>query len=295
MLAAIQCLSGRFFSLNRVFRGFISLCRLDKPIGIYLILWPALAAAIISIDLPSNGRVLFVIVMGSILVRSIGCVINDIFDRDIDAKVERTKSRPLASGELSTFEGWIIFGLLALGILGLMFLTNLQTIIISSVFGCFIIAYPLMKRFFLGPQLFLGITFNPVFIVHALTESLNFSSIILYLGIFAWVVAFDTYYGLSDIEDDKEIGIHSTPLWWKTKTQNLIFLFQGIFLISLYTIGEVYEFSNIWLIGLVVILLLFIYQFKLARKDNPLAAFKNNNFVGIVMCLFLFLEMNYIA
>ncbi|MEL0236633.1 MAG: hypothetical protein VW973_04035, partial [Gammaproteobacteria bacterium] len=84
-------------------------------------------------------------------------------------------------------------------------------------------------------------------------------------------------------------------LWWKTKTQNLIFLFQGIFLISLYTIGEIYEFSNIWLIGLVVILLLFIYQFKLARKDNPLAAFKNNNFVGIVMCFFLFLEMNYIA
>jgi len=271
------------------------LCRLDKPIGIYLILWPALAAAILTTDITSNPKVLFVIVIGSILVRSIGCVINDIFDQDIDAKVERTKSRPLASGELSKFEGWIIFSLLMACILGLMLVTNLQTIIISSIFGCLIIIYPLMKRFFLGPQLFLGITFNPIFIVHALTESLNLSSVILYLGIFAWVVAFDTYYGLSDIEDDKKIGIHSTPLWWKAKTQNLIFLFQTIFLISLYVIGEIYEFSNIWSAGLILMLLLFVYQFRLARKDNPLAAFKNNNFVGIVMCVFLFLEMNYIA
>ncbi|MGA1567718.1 MAG: 4-hydroxybenzoate octaprenyltransferase [Gammaproteobacteria bacterium] len=281
--------------MNRIFKGFILLCRLDKPIGIYLILWPALAAAILTTDITSNPKILFVIVIGSILVRSIGCVINDIFDQDIDAKVERTKSRPLASGELSKFEGWIIFSLLMACILGLMLVTNLQTIIISSIFGCLIIIYPLMKRFFLGPQLFLGITFNPIFIVHALTESLNLSSVILYLGIFAWVVAFDTYYGLSDIEDDKKIGIHSTPLWWKAKTQNLIFLFQTIFLISLYMIGEIYEFSNIWSAGLILMLLLFVYQFKLARKDNPSAAFKNNNFVGIVMCVFLFLEMNYIA
>jgi 4-hydroxybenzoate polyprenyltransferase len=295
MLVVTQCLSGRSFALNRIFKGFILLCRLDKPIGIYLILWPALAAAILTTDITSNPKVLFVIVIGSILVRSIGCVINDIFDQDIDAKVERTKSRPLASGELSKFEGWIIFSLLMACILGLMLVTNLQTIIISSIFGCLIIIYPLMKRFFLGPQLFLGITFNPIFIVHALTESLNLSSVILYLGIFAWVVAFDTYYGLSDIEDDKKIGIHSTPLWWKAKTQNLIFLFQTIFLISLYVIGEIYEFSNIWSAGLILMLLLFVYQFRLARKDNPLAAFKNNNFVGIVLCVFLFLEMNYIA
>jgi len=295
MLVVTQCLSGRSFALNRIFKGFILLCRLDKPIGIYLILWPALAAAILTTDITSNPKVLFVIVIGSILVRSIGCVINDIFDQDIDAKVERTKSRPLASGELSKFEGWIIFSLLMACILGLMLVTNLQTIIISSIFGCLIIIYPLMKRFFLGPQLFLGITFNPIFIVHALTESLNLSSVILYLGIFAWVVAFDTYYGLSDIEDDKKIGIHSTPLWWKAKTQNLIFLFQTIFLISLYVIGEIYEFSNIWSAGLILMLLIFVYQFRLARKDNPLAAFKNNNFVGIVMCVFLFLEMNYIA
>ena len=108
-------------------KGSIALCRLDKPIGIYLIFWPALAAAVISTDVISNLDVLAIILIGSILVRSIGCVINDIFDKDIDNKVERTKSRPLASGQLTTLEGWIIFSILAICILALLIQTNLQT------------------------------------------------------------------------------------------------------------------------------------------------------------------------
>ena len=175
--------------------GSIALCRLDKPIGIFLIFWPALAAAVISTDLISNLNVLAIIMIGSILVRSIGCVINDIFDKDIDSKVERTKSRPLASSQLTTLEGWIIFAILGICILALLIQTNLQTIIVSSIFGCMIILYPLLKRFFLGPQLFLGITFNPIFIVHAITESITLGSFIFFFAIFCWVVAYDTYYG----------------------------------------------------------------------------------------------------
>ena len=279
----------------RLLKGFIALCRLDKPIGIYLILWPALAAAMLTTDITKDFKVIIIIVMGSILVRSIGCVINDILDKDFDAKVERTKLRPLASGALSIQEGWIIFALLSVCILVLITFTNFQTVLMGIIFGCLIVIYPLMKRIFLGPQLFLGITFNPVLIVHCMTNGLTVSSVILYLGVFAWVVAFDTYYGLSDIKDDKKLGINSTPLWWKEKTQKIIFALQVMFLLCLYAIGKIYSFSSAWLLGLVLIGLLFLLQYKLAKNEEHLSAFKNNNFVGIVMCIFIFLETSYFA
>ena len=274
--------------------GSIALCRLDKPIGIYLIFWPALAAAVISTDVISNLDVLAFIMIGSILVRSIGCVINDIFDKDIDSKVERTKSRPLASSQLTTLDGWIIFSILAICILALLIQTNLQTIIVSSIFGCMIILYPLMKRFFLGPQLFLGITFNPIFIVHAITESITLGSFIFFFSIFCWVVAYDTYYGLCDIEDDKKLGINSTPIWWKSRTQNLIFVFQFMFVASLYFVGNFYDLSNYWIIALLVISLFFVYQSHLAKNNEYLSAFKNNNLVGMILCIFLLFEIYFI-
>tara|TARA_Y100000816_G_scaffold252271_1_gene203195 strand:+ start:643 stop:1476 length:834 start_codon:yes stop_codon:yes gene_type:complete len=275
-------------------KSSIALCRLDKPIGIYLIFWPALAAAVISTDVISNLDVLAFIMIGSILVRSIGCVINDIFDKDIDSKVERTKSRPLASSQLTTLEGWIIFAILGICILALLIQTNLQTIIVSSIFGCMIILYPLMKRFFLGPQLFLGITFNPIFIVHAITESITLGSFIFFFSIFCWVVAYDTYYGLCDIDDDRKLGINSTPIWWKTRTQNLIFVFQFLFVASLYFVGNFYDLSNYWIIALLVISLFFVYQSHLAKNNEYLSAFKNNNLVGMILCLFLLFEIYFI-
>ena len=275
-------------------KSSIALCRLDKPIGIYLIFWPALAAAVISTDVISNLDVLAFIMIGSILVRSIGCVINDIFDKDIDSKVERTKSRPLASSQLTTLEGWIIFAILGICILALLIQTNLQTIIVSSIFGCMIILYPLMKRFFLGPQLFLGITFNPIFIVHAITESITLGSFIFFFSIFCWVVAYDTYYGLCDIDDDRKLGINSTPIWWKTRTQNLIFVFQFLFVASLYFVGNFYDLSNYWIIALLIISLFFVYQSHLAKNNEYLSAFKNNNLVGMILCLFLLFEIYFI-
>lgn len=274
--------------------GSIALCRLDKPIGIFLIFWPALAAAVISTDLISNLNILAIIMIGSILVRSIGCVINDIFDKDIDSKVERTKSRPLASSQLTTLEGWIIFSTLGICILALLIQTNLQTIFVSSIFGCMIILYPLMKRFFLGPQLFLGITFNPILIVHAITESITLGSFIFFFAIFCWVVAYDTYYGLCDIEDDKKLGINSTPIWWKSRTQNLIFVFQFMFVASLYFVGNFYTLSNYWVIALLVISLFFVYQSRLAKNNEYLSAFKNNNLVGMILCIFLLFEIYFI-
>ena len=157
-----------------------------------------------------------------------------------------------------------------------------------------IILYPLMKRFFLGPQLFLGITFNPIFIVHAITESITLGSFIFFFSIFCWVVAYDTYYGLCDIEDDKELGINSTPIWWKSRTQNLIFVFKFMFVASLYFVGNFYTLSNYWVIALLVISLFFVYQSRLAKNNEYLSAFKNNNLVGMILCIFLLFEIYFI-
>ena len=157
-----------------------------------------------------------------------------------------------------------------------------------------IILYPLMKRFFLGPQLFLGITFNPIFIVHAITESITLGSFIFFFSIFCWVVAYDTYYGLCDIDDDRKLGINSTPIWWKTRTQNLIFVFQFLFVASLYFVGNFYDLSNYWIIALLVISLFFVYQSHLAKNNEYLSAFKNNNLVGMILCLFLLFEIYFI-
>ena len=195
--------------------AIFELMRLDKPIGIYLLLWPALLALVIS----SNGNFeyvdLIIVIIGSILVRSAGCVINDIWDKDLDGGVERTKTRPIPSKKLSISESWFVFAVLSILSLMLLSLTNANTILISICFGLMIVVYPLTKRFFIGPQIFLGLTFNPTIIVYAMTNELNNPTMIfLYLAIAAKTIAFDSFYGLCDMEDDKKLGINSTPLWW---------------------------------------------------------------------------------
>ena len=141
------------------------LMRLDKPIGIYLLLWPALLALVISSGGNFEYADLLIIIIGSILVRSAGCVINDIWDKDLDGGVERTNTRPIPSKKLSISESWSVFTALGFFTLILLSFTNLNTIFVSIFFGLLIVLYPLTKRFFVGPQIFLGLTFNPTIIV----------------------------------------------------------------------------------------------------------------------------------
>ena len=130
--------------------------------------------------------------------------------------------------------------------------------------------------------------------MHAITESITLGSFIFFFAIFCWVVAYDTYYGLCDIEDDKKLGINSTPIWWKARTQNLIFGFQFLFVVSLYFVGNFYAFSSYWIFALMVISLFFVYQSHLAKNNEYLSAFKNNNLVGMILCLFLLFEIYFI-
>ena len=278
--------------MNKII-AIIELMRLDKPIGIYLLLWPALLALVIS----TNGNVeyshLLIVITGSILVRSAGCVINDIWDQDLDGDVERTKTRPIPSKKLSISESWAVF--VALGVLSLMLLslTNTNTIFISICFGLMIILYPLTKRFFIGPQIFLGLTFNPTIIVYAMTNELNNPTMIfLYFAIAAKTIAFDSFYGLCDIEDDKKLGIHSTPLWWGSKTLLVIAILQFTVISLFLIVGLKAEISFAWYIGIILLSGFYFYQHRLASQKKFLLAFKNNHWASfylLILSVFCFL------
>ena len=266
--------------------AIFELMRLDKPIGIYLLLWPALLALVISTNGDFEYADLLIVITGSILVRSAGCVINDIWDKDLDVGVERTKTRPIPSKKLSTSESWTVFAILGVLSLMLLSLTNTNTIYVSICFGLMIVIYPLTKRFFIGPQIFLGLTFNPTIIVYAMTNELNNPTMIfLYFAIAAKTIAFDSFYGLCDIEDDKKLGINSTPLWWGSKTLSIIAILQFAVISLLLIVGLKAELSSAWYIGIILLVGFYFYQHRLASQKNFLLAFKNNNWASLYLLI----------
>ena len=272
--------------------GFIGITRLDKPIGIYLVLWPALIALLISSDAFINYSYLIIIIVGSILVRSTGCVINDIFDMEFDKQVKRTKNRPLASGQLSMREAYFIFLLLSLFSLLLVSSLGKQALFVCLFFAIFIVSYPLTKRFLKIPQVFLGVTFGScVPIVFSMNEKLfDVSMWILYLANFFWIVAYDSFYAMSDYDDDKKLGVNSSITYWKENSQNFIILFQSLSIIFFIFLGYINDLSFIWYLAIFFAVLLFYYQHLLARNNQHLKAFKNNNFIGLLFLLALLIE-----
>ena len=219
--------------------GFIGITRLDKPIGIYLLLWPALIALLISTEASINYSFVIIIVIGSILVRSTGCVINDIFDIEFDKEVERTKDRPLASGQLSRREAYFIFFLLSLFSLLLVSILERQVQLVCLFFAVFIVFYPLTKRFLKIPQIFLGLTFgSSIPIVFSMNEKLLDASMwILYLANFFWIVAYDSFYAMSDYDDDKKLGVNSLLLFGDKNLKTILFYFKAsLFYLSLFLV-----------------------------------------------------------
>ena len=278
------------YSLMQKFTAIIELMRIDKPIGIYLLLWPALLTLVISTQGDLNLLQLIIVIAGSIIVRSAGCVINDIWDKDIDGNVERTQFRPIPSKRISVNEAWLVFiGLGALSIY-LLTLTNINTLLVSTLFAILIVIYPLTKRFFIGPQLFLGVTFNPTIIVYAMTEQLSNPSMgYLFFAIACLTIAFDSFYGLCDEKDDRNLRINSTPIWWGKKTLKIIGCLQFVSILLLAKIGLLDELEFIWFISLIMLGVFFLYQQKLASQKKYLEAFKNNHWVHLLILLSAFL------
>lgn len=274
------------YSLMQKFTAIIELMRIDKPIGIYLLLWPALLTLVISTQGDFSLLQLIIVIAGSIIVRSAGCVINDIWDKDIDGNVERTQFRPIPSKRISVNEAWLVFIVLGALSIYLLTLTNINTLLVSTLFAILIVIYPLTKRFFVGPQLFLGITFNPTIIVYAMTEQLSNPSMgYLFFAIACQTIAFDSFYGLCDEKDDRNLRINSTPIWWGKKTLKIIGCLQFVSILLLAKIGLIDELEFIWFISLIMLGVFFLYQQKLASQRKYLEAFKNNHWAHLLILL----------
>jgi 4-hydroxybenzoate polyprenyltransferase len=253
---------------------FIDLTRLKKPIGYMLLFWPCAWGLTIVYDFSSNiNNYFFYLILffsGSILMRSAGCIVNDILDKEFDKKVSRTKKRPVASGKISIKLG--LFYVIFLCLLALLVLLNFN---ILSIFLAIIsmplaFTYPLMKRYTYWPQLFLGITFNYGLILGwtCVSNQLEIIPIIFYLGAIFWTLGYDTIYGYQDLKDDEIIGLKSTSIKFKKDPKKFLVLCYLIFIISFLTTGILMELNNMFFIfSIIPILHLMIYYEYLNREN----------------------------
>ena len=272
---------------------FIDLTRLRKPIGYMLLFWPCSWGLTLAYDFSNNLNnyffYLLLFFLGAVLMRSAGCIVNDILDKEFDKKVSRTKDRPIASGKISVKLG-IVYTLI-LCFCALLILLNFNSITIILAIGSMPLAftYPLMKRFTYWPQLFLGITFNFGLLLGwtSINESLNILPILFYTGAIFWTLGYDTIYGFQDIKDDEIIGLKSTSIKFKKKP--LIFLLACYVILFLMIIAlGILENLNIfyYAFSLIIGYHLFLYQLKSVDLDNPmncLKIFKSNNFLGFIV------------
>jgi len=279
----------------KILMNYISLSRLDKPIGIYLLLWPSLLG--LFLGGLNEGYIDFknyvIVIVGAILVRSCGCVVNDIFDHKFDRLVERTKNRPIASGKISLKEAWMFFVILSIASFSLLLLTPPVTIKLALFFSLLILIYPLAKRFIKAPQIILGITFGSGSIIsYSLqSDSFSLSIIILYFGLIAWIVSFDSIYALEDIDDDIKIGINSSPILWGKETISIAYILQFIFYAAIALIAYINDFSILFTVIFCLLLILFYRQNTLVKAGRYLDAFKFNNNVGIVLIIGFLIEI----
>ncbi len=274
-------------------RLFIELTRLNKPIGFMLLFWPCIWGLTIAYNFNSSfNNFLFygiLFLLGAILMRSAGCIINDIVDRNIDKKVERTKNRPIASKKIS-----VKFGLLYVFILcGLAFLVlinfNQFTIIMALLSMPFAFTYPLMKRFTYWPQLFLGITFNYGLVLAwtSINNEISLIPILFYIGAIFWTLGYDTIYGYQDIKDDEIIGVKSTSIKFKKNPKKFIIICYLIFIASLLFIGTLMNFKIFYYLFLIIpithLILFQINKLNVNYSNDCLIKFKSNNILGLVI------------
>jgi 4-hydroxybenzoate polyprenyltransferase len=271
------------------------LARFDKPIGIYILLWPALWALWVASDGNPDPLVLLVFCLGVVLMRAAGCVINDYADRDFDPHVERTKQRPIAAGNVSPKEALIVFIVLCLCAFGLVLLLNIYTILLSFV-GAFLAAsYPFMKRYTHLPQAYLGIAFGwavPMAFA-AETGSIPLVAWILYLAVILWALVYDTMYAMVDKDDDLKIGVKSTAILFGDYDRQIMAVLQVIILGLLITVGQMQQLGWFYYAGVMISAGLSGYQQMLIfhrLKSQCFKAFLNNNCFGLAVYAGLVLE-----
>jgi len=277
---------------------YVRLMRLDRPIGIWLLLWPTLWALwIASRGKPAAG-IFLIFVFGTVLMRSAGCVINDYADRSFDPRVQRTRNRPLARGSVSPVEALVLFTILALIALLLALQLNKLTLL-YAVAGAFVaVTYPFIKRFLSVPQLYLGVAFGagiPMAFAAQIEEVPRVAWLMLLANIL-WVTVYDTMYAMVDRDDDIKIGVRSTAILFGDSDRHIIAVLQVMTLVSLYLVGRIIHFGHWYDAGLASGALFFVYQLWLIRtraREECFRAFLNNNYFGMAVFIGILLEYQF--
>ena len=274
---------------------FIELTRLNKPIGYMLLFWPCAWGLTLANEfnypLHTYSKYLIFFLLGAILMRSAGCIVNDIADKKFDKKVKRTKNRPIASGKISKTLGLIYTFILCFCALIVLINFNKLTIILALASMPLAFTYPLMKRFTYWPQLFLGITFNYGVILGwtSISQDISLTPIILYIGAIFWTLGYDTIYGFQDIKDDEIIGVKSTSIKFKNNPNIFLILCYSITILCFIFLGINMKFDNLFYLFLLVpIYHLFFFQIRslnIKSSSSCLKIFKSNNFLGLIILL----------
>ncbi len=274
------------------------LMRLHRPIGIFLLLWPTLWALWLAGAGQPDPKVLLVFVLGVVLMRSAGCVINDYADRGFDPHVARTRDRPVAAGRVSPREALVLFALLCLAAFGLVLLLNRLTVLLSLGGAALAAVYPFMKRYTHLPQVFLGAAFGwavPMAFA-AQTGSVPKLAWLLFVATVLWATVYDTMYGMVDRDDDLQIGVRSTAILFGESDRLILAVLQVVFLLTLVLVGQEAGMQGYYYLGVLLAAGLSLYQQYLIRRREParcFQAFLNNNWLGAAV--FAGIVLDYLA
>jgi 4-hydroxybenzoate polyprenyltransferase len=287
------------YRVQRRIEEYALLARLDRPIGTWLLLWPALWALWIAGAGKPHPKVLMVFIAGVFLMRAAGCVINDYADRNIDPHVRRTRDRPLAARRVAPREALYLFVVLITAALYLVTRLDLLTLELASIGALMTVSYPFVKRVFPMPQLYLGISFGGWSVPMAFAAERGVVprvAWVLYIAAVMWAAIYDTMYAMVDREDDLKVGVKSSAILFADMDKLLIGVMQAMMLFALVLAGRSMHFGQWYDGGIVAAGLLFLYQQWLIRKREPagcLKAFFNNNYVGMVIFVGILLQYLY--
>ena len=278
------------------FKIFIQLTRLNRPIGFLLLFWPCVWGLTLAYYFSGTTtlyiKYIILFFLGSVLMRSAGCIFNDIVDRNLDNKVQRTRERPIASRKVSVLEAFIYVTILCLLALLILVQFNFLTILLGMGSMFFAFAYPFMKRITYWPQLFLGLTFNWGIIMGwtALTNNISIEPLLLYLSAIFWTLGYDTIYGLQDIHDDEIIGVKSTSIKFKNNPKVFVgtcYCLCALFILIMFFMMEINKYILFFSIPFVTSLFYQIRIFDIKNTESCLTAFKFNNFSGLLNFIFI--------
>ena len=278
------------------FSAIIDLTRIKKPIGIFLLMWPTLSALWLASGGAPKIKIFCIFILGIVLMRSAGCVANDLVDRNIDSFVERTKNRPITSGIVSVKEALILLLLLLLFSFFLVIQLNLLTIGISVAALLFSLTYPFTKRFFKIPQLYLGVTFGFGILMafSAVQGMIPLEAVILFIANIFWAFSYDSHYAIADMTDDKKLKVFSAPITFNKNIMLIITLSYFLMFLNLIIIGFLMKFTFSFYCCLALGLIISIYGCIDSRDKDPnknFKAFLRNNYVGFIVFFGFFSQM----